>query len=832
MTTKFNRLIPVLLFFLVYNYTPSIAQEKTLPLQEKTEPEITYSVTDVPKKIEAATIYLKNLRTIISPAPEIVKIETTYTYFEKYIQDLKTETDTANLDKKFTRNLKDLKQRWEVKHQQILEWQKEIENRSAEIDNQKMKLDNILSIWKRTYDNAREKKAPQDLLENIRQIRKQLKKVAEEFNSRLKTLLSYQNRISKVSLEFDEFISKINDTLNKRRTKILTRDSSPIWNLLIEPPDTVSFGEQIANIWDLYSRSISDFVVTKSDSFAYNAFLLLLVILFIIGLKHFSHSIEEDDEQIQFAIKLLDRPYSVALLVFFIFSSLFYTDAPDILKSFFKILIFIPLLRILFHISNPLLKPPMYGLTIIFFLTQISKIAVADSLLGRFILLLITLLTIAGILWIIKKKTIENILEGKKTLPYVVLGIKAALGLITITLISNVIGYVALADLLVSGTINILYITIILVTGYGVLIALTILFLHTKPARKLNVVCNQSDKILRSARKIIFLFALILWAYIALKSYIIYEPVIDGISSTLKKPWTIGTFSISLANILLFILSIWLAVIIARAVRFFLEGDVLPRLKLPRGVPGAISALTTYTIIGLGIIIALISIGLDLSKLTILVGALGVGIGFGMQDLVNNFISGLILIFERPIQVGDAVQVGDIQGRVKTIGIRSSIIRDWSGADIIVPNGHLISNKLTNWTMTDQLRRIEIKVGVMYGSDVNKVMEILLNCAKTHPKILTRPVPYVLFQNFGESYLEFELRCWTSDFGAWIDIRSEIRVAINNTFEKEGIVIPYPQRDIHIITDKTEENDIIRRKKRSGQKNNNDTHEKEDGEKE
>jgi small-conductance mechanosensitive channel len=122
--------------------------------------------------------------------------------------------------------------------------------------------------------------------------------------------------------------------------------------------------------------------------------------------------------------------------------------------------------------------------------------------------------------------------------------------------------------------------------------------------------------------------------------------------------------------------------------------------------------------------------------------------------------------------------------------------------------------------MTDQLRRIEIKIGVMYGSDVNKVMEILLNCAKESQKILSRPAPYVLFNDFAESYLEFELRCWTSNYTEWLEIRSELRVTINNLFEKEGIVIPFPQRDLHIITDRTKdhlsEDDNTRRKKRLG----------------
>jgi small-conductance mechanosensitive channel len=192
------------------------------------------------------------------------------------------------------------------------------------------------------------------------------------------------------------------------------------------------------------------------------------------------------------------------------------------------------------------------------------------------------------------------------------------------------------------------------------------------------------------------------------------------------------------------------------------------------------------------------SAGIDLNSFALLAGALGVGIGFGLQDIVRNFISGLILIFERPIQIGDAVQVEELSGRVMHIGIRSSTVKTWEGAEVIVPNGNLISNKLINWTLSDQRRRIDIKVGVAYGTDVNLVMETLLDCAKRNEKILTDPAAYVLFNDFGESSLDFELRCWTADFGAWVEIRSDIRVAIDKAFKENKIEIPFPQRDLHL----------------------------------
>ena len=366
-----------------------------------------------------------------------------------------------------------------------------------------------------------------------------------------------------------------------------------------------------------------------------------------------------------------------------------------------------------------------------------------------------------------------------------------------------------LVYVIVNGMLNSVYGIIVLVTAAIAFNALIVISLQTKPAQKFNVVRNQAAIIKITTAKIINLVVFIWSLFIIMNNFFIKDEIIEWLEETLGRVWEIGDLKIAIGNILLFFISIWLAVQIAKFVRFILEGDVLPRLNLARGVPGAISSITTYVIIGFGIIIATVSAGIDLSSFALLAGALGVGIGFGLQDIVKNFISGLILIFERPIQVGDAVQVDELSGRVKHIGIRSSIIKTWEGAEVIVPNGNLISNKLINWTLSDQLRRIDIKVGVAYGTDVSLVMETLLECAKQNESLLTSPAPYVLFNDFAESYLEFELRCWTSNYSNWVEIRSDIRVAIDEAFEKEEIVIPYPQRDLHIITDKTKEKDEI-----------------------
>jgi small-conductance mechanosensitive channel len=164
--------------------------------------------------------------------------------------------------------------------------------------------------------------------------------------------------------------------------------------------------------------------------------------------------------------------------------------------------------------------------------------------------------------------------------------------------------------------------------------------------------------------------------------------------------------NISVGNILVFILAIYFSILISRFIRFILKEDVLPRLQLPSGVPDSISLLAHYTILGIDIFIALSAVGVEISRFALLDGALGIGIGFGLQNLVNNFISDLILIFERPIKVGDTIEVGSLTRVVKRIGIRSSTIRTFDGSEVIVPNGNLITNELVNWTFSDQLRRI------------------------------------------------------------------------------------------------------------------------------
>ena len=237
-----------------------------------------------------------------------------------------------------------------------------------------------------------------------------------------------------------------------------------------------------------------------------------------------------------------------------------------------------------------------------------------------------------------------------------------------------------------------------------------------------------------------------------------------------------------------------------RVVQRTLDVRVLPQTRLDIGVRETLRTLTGYLGLVFAGLVAVSVAGLDLSNLAIVAGALSVGIGFGLQAIVNNFVSGLILLFERPIKVGDWVVIGAHQGYVKRIRVRSTEIETFDQSAVIVPNSDFISQSIINWTHTNRVCRVIVPVHVAHGTDTQQVHDILLQVARDHPQVLRMPEAHVLFMSFGESALHFELRVFARDTDYYLSLASELRFAIDQKFREAGIVIPYPQRDLHIRT--------------------------------
>ncbi len=260
----------------------------------------------------------------------------------------------------------------------------------------------------------------------------------------------------------------------------------------------------------------------------------------------------------------------------------------------------------------------------------------------------------------------------------------------------------------------------------------------------------------------------------------------------------IGSFTFSLFNILMAI-GLFLAILaVTRLLQRGMERHFLPNITQDQGVRDALKTGVGYLGIVIAALIGISTLGLDLTNLALVAGALSVGIGFGLQNVVNNFVSGLILLIERPIKQGDWVIIGSHEGTVKKVNVRSTEVETFQRASVIIPNADLISSPVTNWTHKNIQGRVDIAVGVAYGSDVEKVRSILLEIGRSHPDVLQYPEPYVLFQNFGNSSLDFELRCYLKDIGNYLRVPSDLRFAIDKAFHENDIEIPFPQRVVHL----------------------------------
>lgn len=262
--------------------------------------------------------------------------------------------------------------------------------------------------------------------------------------------------------------------------------------------------------------------------------------------------------------------------------------------------------------------------------------------------------------------------------------------------------------------------------------------------------------------------------------------------------FTVAGAHVTIGRILFAILLVYLAVFGSWVVRTFVSSEVVPRWDVDRGVGDSITSVVHYLAIAIGVLVALGALGVHLQNIAIVAGALSVGIGFGLQNVVNNFVSGIILLFERPVRVGDTVVIGGEWGTIRKIGLRSTRVETFDRSEMIVPNGDLVSEKVTNWTLSNPISRLALPVGVAYGSPVGRVMQILRESAPVHSAVLDEPQPQALFIGFGDSALDFELRVWVRELHHRLEVKSLILEEMDRRFREEGIEIPFPQRDLHL----------------------------------
>jgi potassium efflux system protein len=682
-----------------------------------------------------------------------------------------------------------LKLTWENFGVRLLVSARELTRHATSLEEQFARLDQLNKTWQATLQSAKQPETPPPVLQRVQSVVDSLERTRQAAESGRDHVLTLQSRLSEEEARVRTALSSIEQAETRALKNIFVRDSRPIWSL------ETSLGTE----WEKHSgESFSSQLKTSTAFTKRLPFTFLIHALFIVLIATALHwmrrrirKLAEEKPDMERALPILDLPVSTAFALSILIVPLIYAQAPRLIIAIMGAVTLIPtalvLRRLLARNSYPILN----AIVIMYFVGQLRILAASLPVLARFIFLGQVLGASVFLVWVLRSWHLPA--EAAETHSRIWRTIRAIakIGLILLpaAFLANIFGYVNFGNLLGIVFLRSVYIAAMLYTAIRIIEGLIIIALQVRPLGSLRVISLNRQMIQRRTCRALEFLAFLFWLNLLLSFFGLRTPLIATTEAALNANLAIGSFSITLGGILAFLITVWASFLISKFLRFVLEEDVYHHLRLAAGIPYAISTMLHYVILLLGFFVALGALGIDLTKVTILAGAFSVGIGFGLQNVINNFVSGLILLFERPIKVGDVIEVGGNVGEVSRIGIRASVIRTADGSEVIVPNGSLISSQVTNWTFSDRQRAVEVSVNVVGGADPQRVVELLKSTAAAHPGVTKEPSPQVYVTNFSAGAVTFQLRAWTDRHEDWAQLRSDLSVAVNDALAREKIAI-------------------------------------------
>ena len=694
-------------------------------------------------------------------------------------------------------------QTWRARQLQTAAWLTLLTQRATQLQATLDQLAGLQATWRRTGDTAQAANAPEAIFHQIQAVLTAIQSTETPFQAQRAIVLDLQSRVAQEVARCGTALGFFAEAERMAMGGFLTRDSPPIWSAEQWRQARATFSARIVDVSVARREILVQYIQDSSKGFPLHVAAIVILMMLMCAARRRVRRWTAAGERVSPAMEVFDRPYAAALMLPLLYVSAPTSGVPSTVRQGFMVLGLVPVLRLTWSAVDRRVVP---GLSIVALLFTLDTVRQSYAGTPGFEQAILALEMIAGIMSLAYALAHGELRRPAGTAPPERLqalqkGAILILAIFCVALLADIFGFLRLARLLASGVIAGGALALMLYAGFRVLNGLTALALHVWPMRLLQSVRRHQDLLNRRISLVLRCGVIGAWAVRMLDYVGLFQPTISFGTAILEARLQRGSMSLSLGDVLDFVLTVWVAYLLSAFIRFILQEDVYPRINLQRGITYAVSSLLNYIIVAVGFVLGLGALGIDLGKLTILAGAFGVGIGFGLQSVVNNFVSGLILLFERPIHVGDAVEVGAVSGEVRRIGIRASTVRTWQGAEIIVPNAQLVTEQLTNWTLSDRLRRIDLPVGVNYGAPPRKVMEMLETVARAHPGVLQNPAPQAYFTGFGDSSINFELRAWTGDFGRWYQIRSELAVAVYDAGYAAGMSFPFPQREVRLLRD-------------------------------
>lgn len=740
----------------------------------------------------------KKFEDILGPQARMIQIDTLFTAYSQFLQKEAREFKAYNpyhLSKFFLENTY---RSWERFSLKLQGWQTEVNNQMASTQSSLERLASIKKVWKLTLESENFQKEPEELKKRIQDLLSIAENLESEIQKRKRSYIILEDKITEMSMFANSIIVEVSSLQQHLRDSLFVSGSPPLWQVSLSASDYGEVANKLGKFRYENVKTVRNYTRNVSLlSFWISAFLVIVIFFF---LRRSYQKLDLDDSEPgnkNFRRIFQSHPFLIVITLIIICFHLLYPYHPLIIG---QMIILVLLINMRFILQQFLDKQERTFVNKVILLLLINNLEIVFWYFGNVARYYILLESMAGLvlmagylrpaLWH-KFKARTFIKKGMLLLALF------SFSFYVLSFFANLFGFLNLSVLFLRVSSHVPEFSIILFGFYKILETLILVVGKLGHERNSAFLETYLDIIEKRLLQLLRLYIIYNWFLSLSISFEVSRVIGVALTDFLVQDRIVGTLNITIGGILALILIVIGTFLLTGILKILIEDLILKKSRLPRGVPAAISVTIRYFLVVLGFMFALSAAGIELGKFSLLAGALGVGIGFGLQNIVNNFISGIILVYERPLQVGDTIEVENLLGQVNRIGIRSSNVRTYDGAEVVVPNGNLISNQLINWTLSDNKRRIEVKVGVSYGSDPNQVLKLLEEVAMENDDTLKEPPPRALFEGFGDSSLNFRLLFWVPyDIG--IGTKSDVAVGIFNKFKEHKVEIPFPQVDLHV----------------------------------
>lgn len=653
-------------------------------------------------------------------------------------------------------------------------------------------LNHKAKVWELTVNSQSKETTSRSFFKQIDKLQKELEQTKKTLNERRLRVMDISTDFTDMTLRISRIKEKTEHKKKELEVSILSKTQDDITNIKFSPGLLEQLKQAKIYLGNFSSETTSFIVDWYSEIFMW-----LIVCIFVLSLIVPSIIKKRKEPNPESEEMLIKHPLASLMLVVIAFAFLLIKDMPNILKDLVSVLAIIPIL----YLMRKYVSGGIYGMLILrtlFLIFLFICINIPqDYAVARLSMVLVIVaevyMSFVMVRALNKSETINKRLRTPAVFISIVFGVMAV-----VAFIAAILGYVMIAERIMSTIYSNVYLAFALFILSQVFRVYVIGFLESKVCSNIKVLSHNRKAVVSRFQSLAYIVAVIIWSITFLNGIGVYNDVYGMLVGFLDKGFSMGDVSLTIGMILGFALAIYLTIVISSLIQQILAEDVLSRTKISGGMSYTISVLVKYSLLTIGFLIALRLIGIKFGDMAIILSAFGVGIGFGLQSIFSNLVSGLILLFERPIQKGDVVEVGALIGTVTTIGIRSSKVHTIDGAEVIVPNSNLITSEVVNWTLSDRKRRIEVIAGVSYSSNPHQVKELMMKVLETTDGILRYPEPLILFHEMADSSLNFRLLFWTDKYEEWVKIKSDVTFAVFDILGEHNIEIPFPQRDLHI----------------------------------